>query len=128
MWADMRRRCANPNRKDFKYYGGRGISVCKEWERYSVFREWAMSNGYADNLTIDRINNDGNYEPGNCQLIIRSENSRKDIEKFTAGEVAEIRKIIKHGKYSQRRIADAYGMHRNTVSNMANNKTYKEAV
>lgn len=61
----------------YKNYGGRGISVCEEWQSYQGFYNWAMTHGYADGLTIDRIDVDGNYEPSNCQWITMSENSRK---------------------------------------------------
>lgn len=67
-WYAMVDRCNNPKNKRFHRYGGRGISVCEEWEKdFSVFREWAMKNGYSDDLSIDRIDNDGNYEPSNCK-------------------------------------------------------------
>ncbi|MBE6928051.1 MAG: hypothetical protein E7467_06140 [Ruminococcaceae bacterium] len=61
-------------------YGGRGISVCEEWHQFPPFYEWAMANGYTDDLTIDRINVDGNYEPSNCQWITMEENIRKAID------------------------------------------------
>lgn len=68
IWADMKKRCYNPNQIHFKDYGGRGIIVCVAWkDDFQAFYNWAMSNGYDDNLTIDRINNDGNYEPSNCR-------------------------------------------------------------
>jgi len=51
--------------------------MAPEWRDYPAFRAWALASGYADNLTIDRINNDGNYEPGNCEWVTRSENSRR---------------------------------------------------
>lgn len=64
----MKNRCHNVKDKTFRNYGGRGISVCDEWQNnFQAFYDWAMSNGYADNLTIDRINNDGNYDPLNCR-------------------------------------------------------------
>lgn len=66
-WLGMRCRCNNPNAPWYRIYGGRGIRVCEEWNSFESFREWALSNGYADDLTIDRINNDGNYEPNNCR-------------------------------------------------------------
>ena len=63
IWNDMIRRCSDPNRQNWKYYGGRGIAVCERWHDFASFmEEMGPSNG----LTIDRINNDGNYEPGNC--------------------------------------------------------------
>lgn len=68
IWYGIRQRCNNENNRAYDGYGGRGISVCEEWESsFESFYNWAMSNGYADNLTIDRINNDGNYEPNNCR-------------------------------------------------------------
>lgn len=68
IWANMVTRCYNPNATGYKKYGGRGITICDEWrDNFEVFYDWSMSNGYSDELTIDRINNDGNYEPTNCR-------------------------------------------------------------
>jgi hypothetical protein len=78
----MRERCSTPSQKGYKYYGGRGISVCKEWDDYVSFREWAYGHGYNDGLSIDRIDNDGNYEPLNCKWSTRREqnlNKRNNI-------------------------------------------------
>lgn len=68
IWIDMIRRCSNPKCKRYKDYGGKGIKVCAEWENsFESFANWAISNGYSDKLTIDRINNDDGYCPNNCK-------------------------------------------------------------
>ena len=76
IWAAMRKRCRDPNTQAFQYYGGRGITVDPVWDDFPVFMTWALANGYADHLTIDREDNDGNYTPDNCRWIPRTEQSR----------------------------------------------------
>ena len=77
----MRARCNIKTIPSYKTYGGRGIKVCSDWDDYKEFKNWALDNGYDDSLTIDRIDNDGNYEPSNCQWITREENIRKDVRR-----------------------------------------------
>lgn len=67
IWKGMKSRCFNKNRKHYKDYGARGITVCVEWCSFEPFYEWAMENGYSDDLSIDRIDPNGNYEPSNCR-------------------------------------------------------------
>lgn len=76
-WGQMKQRCQNPKDARYPRYGGRGIKVCDEWQSYVPFWRWSEENGYDDSLTIDRIDNDGNYEPSNCRWITGAEN-RKD--------------------------------------------------
>ena len=75
-WADMKSRCSCQTNIRFHRYGGRGIFVCDEWSNFVTFRDWALSNGYTDALTIDRINNDGPYAPDNCRWVTIQENIR----------------------------------------------------
>lgn len=76
IWSGMKQRCLTPSVSCFKYYGGRGISVCEEWLTFEPFYDWAMANGYTDDLTLDRINVDGNYEPSNCRWITIQEQQK----------------------------------------------------
>lgn len=76
IWVSMRERCRNKTSRNYRFYGAKGITVCQEWQDYIVFREWALSNGYAPNLTIDRIKTNGPYEPDNCRWVTRADNAR----------------------------------------------------
>lgn len=76
IWYDMRRRCRNKNRKSYENYGGRGIIVCPRWDKsFLHFYVWAKNNGWKKELTIDRIDNNKNYEPRNCRFITREKNT-----------------------------------------------------
>jgi len=115
IWKSMKRRCNSKNDKRYYLYGGRGIKVCKEWsESYLAFKEWSYANGYDDSAefqgcTIDRINNDGDYEPNNCRCVdkfTQANNTSKShyVElngiKLTIAEFARVMNISSgHARY-----------------------------
>lgn len=97
IYQDMKKRCSVKNHHAYKYYGKRGIKVCDEWaNNFMPFYNWATNNGYKEGLTIDRINNNGNYEPNNCRWVtmsIQCKNRRKSD--VSLGKNPKARKIVK---------------------------------
>jgi len=99
IWCAMRSRCENENKESYRWYGERGISVCSEWlgeNGFMNFYNWSMENGYSENLTIDRINVDGNYEPSNCQWVTMKEqanNTRRNIVISYKGETKTLAEL-----------------------------------
>ena len=89
-YQHMIQRCNNPNCDAYKNYGGRGISVCEEWINketgFTAFYNWSIEHGYDPKLDLDRINNDGNYEPSNCRYVTRkvNANNRRTCKKRTS--------------------------------------------
>jgi len=69
----MRIRCTTVTNPTYKFYGARGIKICNEWDDFASFRAWALSHGYTDELSIDRIDNDGDYTPDNCRWVTMQE-------------------------------------------------------
>ncbi len=127
VWHSVKNRIFYKKQKDYKNYGGRGITICPEWtESYIVFRDWALSHGYQEGLEIDRIDPDGNYEPNNCRWVTSKENMRnRKVNKIKSIEQAnEIREAYKTGRYSQKEIAGKYNISQQAVCKIINNKIW----
>lgn len=77
VWKEMKRRCENENNKDYRRYGAKGVRVCDEWQSYAGFERWAKKNGYAQGMSIDRIDTNRDYCPDNCRWIPHKENCAK---------------------------------------------------
>ena len=115
IWVGMNDRVKNPNSKSYKYYGGRGISVCEEWESSINFILWAKNNGYSDNLVIDRIDVNGDYCPENCRFVTPHESvlnrrNRNDYGVYASGNkfyvvIRRNGKIIKGGYFNNKKDA-----------------------
>lgn len=84
VWRSMTQRCSNPQNKGYKNYGGRGIYVCQEWHDFAAFFDWAISSGYKNGLSIERVNNDGPYSPQNCKWATRTVQARNTRRNLVA--------------------------------------------
>lgn len=111
IYANMKARCTNPNNKRYDSYGGRGIGICQDWNNsFDAFKKWALSHGYSDDLTIDRINVDGDYCPENCRWANQeqqSNNQQKTIWIKILGERRSLKQWTtfmgwNYGTYSAR--------------------------
>ena len=128
VWINMKQRCYNINDNHFTNHGGRGITICPEWTNdYIVFRDWALNNGYAEGLQINRILNDGNYEPSNCDFVPIEENCRnRRGQKIKNMEMAnEIRALHKTNKYTQKELAIKYNVSQVIINHIIKNKRWK---
>ena len=90
-WCSMKERCNTATNAAYKWYGARGISICPEWTDFENFRDWAMSSGYNDNLTIERIDNNGDYCPKNCKWVTIQEQgkNKRNIIQFTINGITK---------------------------------------
>ena len=127
----MKDRCLNPNTEYYKNYGGRGITICPEWTNdYTKFRDWALSNGYNKSLQIDRKETNKNYEPNNCHFVTSAkncQNKRNNVIK-SMKQANEIRESHTTGNYTQKELAEKYGVDFRRISNIVNNKQWKKGV
>ena len=128
VWCTMKARCYNLNNKRYKNYGERGIKVCKTWrESFKTFYDWCIANGYERGLTIDRINNNGNYEPSNCRFVTNEINSQNrhntKLNLNIAQEIRNARLLIPELTVDE--ISHAYSVDASTIYNILNHKVWR---
>ena len=118
IWCGMKKRCNNPNDHNYKNYGARGIKVCAEWEKdFVAFNCWALLNGYSDDLTIDRKDNNGDYCPQNCRWVTHSEqqsNRSNNVYMTINGETKTIAKWCKELNFPEKKAYQRF--HRAEIS------------
>lgn len=122
-WQNMKQRCLNPSNHKYPRYGGRGIRICPEWMEIEGFRTWAEI-GWRPGLTIDRIDNNGNYGPENCRWVTTAENSRKkSTTKLDMAQAQQIRWLLSLGA-DEYKVAKEFGVTHGTVWFIKKNKVH----
>lgn len=112
IWSSMHERCEYEKHPQYHNYGGRGISVCDEWSEYLPFAKWAFSHGYRENLTLDRVDNDGGYCPDNCRwTTIKEQANNKRTNRIIVYEECE---------YTLTELAEKIGMNKTTLKERLN--------
>lgn len=107
IWYSMKDRCNRKKHENYHNYGGRGIKVCEEWNKYEPFRDWALKNGYSDDLTLDRIDVNGNYEPSNCRwATMEVQSANKRINRFV---------VVNGEKMIAKECSRKYGIPKSTI-------------
>lgn len=124
IWKDMRQRCRNPKNRGYQYYGGRGINVCKKWENSFIAFYQDMGNPPSFKHQIDRIDNDGNYEPSNCRWVLHIENNRNRRNvKLNIEKAQEIR-ILKNQGMAAKKIAQHLNINLSNIYNVLGGKIW----
>ena len=114
IWVDMKKRCYNPNSNRYDDYGGRGIVVCKEWlNDFQSFYDWAMKNGYSENLTIERKDVNGNYCPENCCWITAKEQARNQRKTIRYTLFGIEKPLVEWCEYAEIKNSRAYQRYKN---------------
>lgn len=121
-WQTMWQRCTNPHNKDYRYYGGRGVSVCGRWESYSNFVD--DMGRRPSGCSLDRVNSDGNYEPANCRWATTAEQARNRKGIKLDPDSA---RFIRNSPAPQSVLAKAFGVHQTVISRVKNNKRWVTA-
>lgn len=126
VWHNMKVRCYNKNNYHYKWYGSRGISVCDDWRQdFQSFYKWAIAANWKKGLTIDRIDNNGNYEPSNCRFVTQKENvnNAREITKANTSGHRNIKKIKEKYRVVVKRIH--LGMYSNLEEAISARDKYK---
>ena len=125
VWKGMIQRTTNPNNNRYKYYGGRGITLCDQWRKSpKTFYDFAIANGWKPHLQIDRRNNDGNYEESNVRFVSSATNNRNQSNtKLTVEKVRLIRKLNSYG-VKQKMLADAFNVKQGHISRVVCHKRW----
>lgn len=125
-YAGMKERCYNKNVRAYKWYGGKGVTVCDRWlENFYNFVE-DMYPTYQDGLTIDRISCNGNYEPNNCRWLTPTEQNRNQTKTKMSMEKARELRALDRDSYTNKQIADMYGISESHAGKIYNNRYWKE--
>lgn len=125
VWRCMKFRCLDKKSPSYYRYGGRGITIYDKWFDFYVFKKWAFTNGYEVGLTIDRKDNDRNYDPGNCQFLTGYENNLKKSTTVLNIEMAsEIRRVYNESDVIQTELSKKYGVSNRQISCIICNKTW----
>lgn len=124
-WHGMKDRCSNPKYKSYHCYGGKGIKVCDEWkDNFVAFKEWALLNGYSDNLTIDRKDNAKDYDPSNCRFVsVAEQNRNQTTTKLNWDMVNDIRRLS--GSTSNKDLATLFWVSERQIRDVITNKRWK---
>ena len=125
IWTMMVKRCNNSNYHQFENYGGRGIAVCESWKEFENFYE-DMGPRPSDLHSINRIDNDGNYEPSNCNWATATDQARNKRNNTikSIDDANDIRKLYKTGRYTQQELADIYKCSHFTIYNIVHNRQW----
>lgn len=120
IWSGMKRRCYDPRTQAYKFYGLKGITYCKDWENFEPFQKWAFSHGYSDVLSLDRIDNSGDYCPENCRWVTQKEQARNKSNNHVVEYKGE--------KFCTSELAEKCGINYNTFLGRLRKTTVEEAV